>query len=126
MYSTNGPKKSRLDQVKFKFKTDGDVRGGAPRWSIPIDTDEDQRQDGYAFLGAANCGATIGTNDDRVVTNVSTSNPDCKVFFGPDEWDNWAAFAAGNPSFRVAKKDIPFIIADGAEGDYHVYDIRFG
>jgi hypothetical protein len=126
VYSKNGPKKSRLDQVKFKFKTDGDVQGGAPRWSIPIDVSGDQHQDGYAFLDAANCGATVGTNDDHVVTNVSTSNPDCKVFFGPDEWANWAAFAAAKPDYRVAKKDIPFIIADGAAGHYHLYDLLFG
>jgi hypothetical protein len=44
---------------------------------------------------------------------------------GPGVWDNWAAFAADNPSYRVAKKDIPFIIAD-VEGDYHVYDFQFG
>lgn len=80
VYSKNGAKKSRLDQVKFKFQTDG---------------------------------------------TVSTSNPDCKVFFGPGVWDNWAAFAADNPSYRVAKKDIPFIIAD-VQGTYHVYNFQFG
>jgi hypothetical protein len=125
VYRKNGPKKSGLDQVKFKFKTDGNVQGGAPRWSIPIDVNGDKYQDAYAFLDAANCGATVGTNDDHVVTNVSTSNPDCKVFFGPGVWANWAAFAAANPSYRVAKKDIPFIIAD-VEGDYHVFDLQFG
>jgi hypothetical protein len=125
VYRKNGPKKAGLDQVKFKFKTNGDVQGGAPRWSIPIDTNGDQSQDGYAFIDAANCGATVGTNDGKDVTTVSTKNPDCKVFFGPGTWDNWAEFAANNPSYRVAKKDIPFIIAD-VQGDYHVYDFQFG
>jgi hypothetical protein len=125
VYQKNSVKTGRLDQVTYTFKTDGDVQGGAPRWSIPIDTNADKLQDGYAFLDAANCGATVGTNDANVITNVSTSNPNCKVFFGSHEWDNWAAFAADNPSYRIAKKDIPFIIADAA-GDYHVYGYQFG
>jgi hypothetical protein len=41
------------------------MQGDAPRWSIPIDVSGDQHQDGYAFLDAANCGATVGTNDDQ-------------------------------------------------------------
>ena len=125
VYSKNGPKKSRLDQVTFKFTTDGDVQGGAPRWSIPIDTDKDQRENGYAFLDAAGCGATTGTNSAKVVTVVSTDNPNCKVFFDR-QYDNWAAFAAEHPSYRVAKKNIPFIIADGAAGDFHVFGFQFG
>ena len=82
VYSKNGPKKSRLDQVTFKFTTDGDVQGGAPRWSIPIDTNKDQRVDRYAFLDAAGCAATVGTNSAKVVTVVSTDNPNCQVDFG--------------------------------------------
>jgi hypothetical protein len=123
VYRKHGPKKHALDQVKFKFRTDGDVQGGAPRWSIPIGVNGDQSQDGYAFIDAAGCGATVGTSGH--VTTVSTNNPDCKVFFGAGVWANWAAFAAANPSYRVAKQDIPFIIAD-VEGDYHVYDFQFG
>jgi hypothetical protein len=125
LYATKAAPSAKLTQVVFKFKTDGDVQGGAPRWSIPIDTDGDQLKNGYAFLDAANCGATVGTNDAKDVTNVSTSNPDCKVFYGSGDWANWAAFAADNPTYRIAKKNIPFIIADIA-GDYHVYDFQFG
>ena len=125
VYSKNSTKRGKLDEVTFTFKSDGDVQGGAPRWSIPIDTNANMHQDGYAFLDAANCGATVGTNDENAITKVSTSNPNCKVFFGSNVWDNWAAFAAGNPSYRVAKKDRPFIIADAA-GDYHVYGYQFG
>jgi hypothetical protein len=62
--------------------------------------------------------------DHEPVARFFLSN-DRKVFFGAGMWDNWAAFAAGNPSYRVAKNDVPFIIAD-VEGDYHVYDFQFG
>jgi hypothetical protein len=32
--------------------------GGAPRWSIPIDSTGDGKTDNYAFIDAANCGYT--------------------------------------------------------------------
>ena len=38
---------------------------------------------------------------------------------------NWAAFAAANPTVKVAKKDIVFIEAD-VPGNYHVFDFQFG
>ena len=39
-------------------------------------------------------------------------------------WDNWAAFAAAKPSYKLSTAT-PFIIADVA-GDYHVYGFQFG
>jgi hypothetical protein len=126
LYASKPAPSAKLKQLVFKFKTDGDVQGGAPRWSIPIDTDGDRNTtESYAFLDAANCGATVGTNDLNVVTVVSTKNADCKVFLNTGgSWDNWAAFAAAKPGAKLSKA-IPFIIADIA-GDYHVYDFRFG
>ena len=90
VYSKDSLKKSKLNQVTFKFTTDGGVQGGAPRWSIPIDTtptNADQHADDYAFLDAANCGAKVGTNDAKVVTVVSTDNPNCKVFLDTRSWE---------------------------------------
>ncbi len=124
LYATKAAPSTKLSKVVFKFTTDGGVQGGAPRWSIPIDTNGDQLQDGYAFLDAAGCGATVGTNSAKVVTVVSTDNPNCKVNFG-GTYANWAAFAAAHPTWKVAKKNIPFIIAD-QPGDYHVYGFQFG
>jgi hypothetical protein len=128
LYATKAAPSAKLTQVVFTFKTDGDVQAGALRWSIPIDVTGDGRWDDYASLDAANCGATAGTNDAKVITVVSTDNPNCKVFLNSKPtmvWANWAAFAAENPAYRVAKKDIPFIITDAA-GDYHVYGFQFG
>jgi hypothetical protein len=82
------------------------VGGGAPRWSIPIDTNGDRKVDGYAFLDAANCGFT-GT--------VSTTLSSCPVFEGFGSFNtyaNWAAFAAANPTYAVA--GISFVISDVA------------
>jgi hypothetical protein len=113
-----------LSSVKFSFVSIGDVQGGAPRWSIPIDTDGAKKTtEGYAFLDAANCGATVGDNPDSTATYVSTTNTDCKVFFGAGEYANWPAFGASNPTYRLSK-DVPFIIAD-VQGSYDVFDLRF-
>ena len=47
-----------LDQVAFGFTSTGDVQGGAPRFSLPIDDPATAvKGDGYAFIDAANCGA---------------------------------------------------------------------
>ena len=78
------------------------VGGGAPRWSIPIDSTGDGKTDGYAFIDAANCGYT-GT--------VSTTAANCAVFYGPGSWVNWDAFAAANPTHRIGN-DLPFVISD--------------
>jgi hypothetical protein len=46
-----------LNAVSFSFVSTGDVAGGAPRFSIPIDTGGGRGSvEGYAFLDAAGCG----------------------------------------------------------------------
>jgi hypothetical protein len=114
----------KLKKVHLSFVSSGDVQGGAPRWSIPIDTDNDKTTaEGYAFIDAAGCGATVGDNPTGVQTTVSTSNPNCKVFFGAGVWANWAAFAAANPSYKLPKESL-FVIAD-LPGDYTVSRVSF-
>jgi hypothetical protein len=99
-----------LAAVMFSFRSLGDVTGGAPRFSIPIDDPATEPSlDGYAFIDAANCGGTSGGD-----TRVATNNADCAVFLNVGgSWSNWNAFAAANPAFRIAPGYIPFIIADG-------------
>lgn len=111
---TNRP----LAEADFSFTSLGDVTGGAPRFSIPIDTDGDSSTtELYAFLAADRCGGSSG-----VETWVSTENPDCLVDLNTGAtYANWDAFAAANPTW-VISKDIPFIISDAA-GDYEVTGI---
>ena len=107
-----------LVAVDFSFTSTGTVTGGAPRFSLPIDTDGKPKTDnGYAFIDAANCGGVSG-----VETVVSTESASCPVFFGSGSWANWDAFVAANPTYRIGHA-IPFVIADGAEGTYQVNDI---
>ena len=107
-----------LQAVSFSFDYSGSTAGGAPRFSIPIDTDGNGSVDGYAFIDALNCGGTTPTG----VGTVSTELSNCMVFFGPDSYANWDAFAAANPDYRIAPGSIPFIIAD-QEGNYSITNI---
>jgi hypothetical protein len=99
-----------LSHVRFSFDSSGTVAGGAPRFSIPIDTNGDGNWDGFAFLDVNNCGSTF----------VSTESSTCKVFYTTEVHDNWAAFAAAHPTYRVL--GFPFVIAD-QPGDYFIYNI---
>ena len=104
---------SLLADVDFSFTSTGDVGGGAPRFSIPIDTDGDLKTtEDYAFIDVNGCGGD---------TFVSTTNVNCVVYFGSDVYANWDAFAAAHPTYRISRA-IPFIIAD-VEGSYEVEDV---
>lgn len=102
-----------IGNVSFSFDHAGDIAGGAPRFSIPVDTDGNGSVEGYAFLDVNGCGNT-GT--------VSTTSSTCQVFFGGEAFANWAAFAAAHPTYRIAPGSIPFIIAD-QEGSYTITSI---
>jgi hypothetical protein len=111
-----------LNNVTFAFTNRGDVAGGAPRFSLPInDGDFDVNTD-YAFIDAAGCGALVGPNPTGIATDVSTQNPACHVNFHGTDYANWAAFAAANPTYKIMAGYIPFIIADQA-GHYVVTHI---
>lgn len=128
VYFTNGKSLngSSLSSVDFSFgyrcqpsnvDTTTCVGGGAPRWSIPINTGGDPKNASqvYAFLDAANCGYT---------GSVSTSDANCPVFLNTGgSWPNWDAFAAANPTYTIAG-DYPFVIADVQTGGaIIVYDV---
>lgn len=120
-----------LSDVDFAFTSSGDVAGGAPRFSIPIDDGSFDPTQDFAFIDAANCGATVGDNPEGEETVVSTENPACQVFFDGTLYANWDAFAAANPTYRIAKGELPFIIADvlppgQSSGVYIVTDISLG
>jgi hypothetical protein len=111
-----------LNAVTFSFVSSGDVTGGAPRFSIPINTDGGGGSvAGYAFIDAANCGGYTGGPP----TTVSTNNSACRVFFGTSisGYPDWATFASQNPTYRIAQGHFPFIIADGSAGSYAVSSI---
>jgi|SRR5262245_35842963 len=108
-----------LSDVLFSFISRGDVAGGAPRFSIPIDDPSTAgKLDGHAFLDAAGCGGVSGGD-----TTVSTELGQCHVNFAGTDYANWAALAEANPTFRLSSGFTPFIIADGTAGVYIVSDV---
>jgi hypothetical protein len=110
----HAPRTARpISSVSFSFTYSGTVAGGAPRFSIPIDTDGNGTVEGYAFIDALNCGNT-GT--------VSTESATCQVFFGNDVYANWDAFVLANPTYRIPPGAVPFIIAD-QPGTYEIANI---
>jgi hypothetical protein len=105
---------SRID---LEFVNDRAVGGGAPRFSIPIDENNDKQVDAYAFIDVNGCGSST----------VSTKSATCTVNYKAETQPNWAAFAAAHPTWRLARKDgkdnaMPFIVAD-VQGDYLVHGI---
>ena len=105
----------RLRAVHISFRYSGDTAGGAPRFSIPLDTGQEESVTPFAFVDALNCGDT-GV--------VSTDADDCKVFlnFSNESFDNWDDLVATHPTWRIARGAIPFIIADQA-GTYEISSI---
>jgi hypothetical protein len=108
---------SRID---LEFVNDRAVGGGAPRFSIPIDENNDKRVEAYAFIDVNSCGGA---------SLVSTESATCGVYYKDQAapYANWSAFAAAHPTWRLARKDgtdttMPFVVAD-VQGDYLVHGI---
>jgi hypothetical protein len=97
-----------IGSVDFSFTYSGTIAGGAPRFSIPIDTDGNGTVEGYAFIDANSCGATTTSGSGTVSTELAT----CKVYFLNDVYANWDAFVLANPTYRLPPGSVPFIIAD--------------
>lgn len=99
----------------FSFVSSGKVAGGAPRFSLPINSDgKTNRVAFYAFLDVNGCAGK---------TTVSTTDNGCTVYAGNEVLANWAAFVNAHPTYRVAPGANPFIVADGTLGAYIVSDI---
>ena len=94
-----------IGQADFSFTSSGAVAGGAPRFSIGVDTNGDGKYDGFAFLDVNGCGGTAAAP-----TVVSTNSDTCTVYFNAQVFDNWDALVAAYPSAKVSY--IPFIVAD--------------
>ena len=112
-YTASKANGTALTDIVYSFKYTCDpvddnvscVGGGSPRWSIPIDTPDAGKTNGYAFLDAAGCGST-GT--------VSTTSSACAVNFAGVDYTNWDAFAAVNPTYQIGNA-VPFVITDTTE-----------
>lgn len=103
-----------IADVSFSFTATGDIGGGAPRFSLPINvTGTDNAVEYYAFIDRNSCGGAV---------LVSTESATCIVYAGSEVFPNWAAFAAAHPTYRIAPGTIPFMISD-VPGTYVVSDV---
>src|SRR4029079_14951190 len=74
VYINSKPNSSKgLASRQFAFTANGDVAGGAPRFSIPINVEGGSTVTGYAFLDVAGCGGTANNP-----ATVSTADTNCK------------------------------------------------
>ncbi len=102
-----------LSKVDFGFASTGpSIAGGAPRLSIPIDTNGDSGWDIFAFLDVANCGSGL----------VSTTIATCPVFTSLGNYANWDALVLANSTWKMASDTMPFAIAD-QPGTYALWNI---
>ena len=97
----------------------GTVAGGAPRLTVPIDTNGDGKWDDFATITWNSCGgtATNGSTLDIAVT-MSTDGSTCGVTlnYAGTSFSNWADLATQHPTWRVASgaTSRPFVIVDWA------------
>lgn len=99
-----------LAAVDFSFTYWGDVSGGSPRLSIPINDGTGTLS--YAFIDAAGCGYTSDFPLINTYHLVSTTLSYCHVNYLGVDYANWDAFATANPTFRIASGTLAFVIAD--------------
>jgi hypothetical protein len=91
--------------LQFTY-TGGPLIGGSPRFSVPIDTNNDGITDFYLFADAPLCDPThTGTVD-------PIHNPLCQIFDQVDGVTTWAFVVANHPTWKVSAGDLTFVIAD--------------
>lgn len=101
-----------LANVKLSFDQTGGT-ATVPRWSIPISQNGSTFTGVYAFISESDCTPTspVGTN------------ANCGVYYGVNHYTNWAAFAAAQPTWKLAPGSVPWIVVDGTNGTFTISNI---
>jgi hypothetical protein len=103
----------RLSQISaLSFTSSGSSALGIdPRWSIPIDTNNDGFTEAFAFVASGTCNNGAGLVD---VIHDAT----CSVNYLGATYANWAAFVAAQPAIaEISLTDNwAFVVADGSGG----------
>jgi hypothetical protein len=98
---------NKVVNLNFSY-AGGPHQGGAPRLSIPIDEDNNGTWDSFAFMDAPGC-----NDGDEFVGRVDgRSDQTCLVSNKGIDYPNWDAFATANPTWRIARNTVTFIIVD--------------
>jgi hypothetical protein len=105
-----------IGQLAFNF-TGSAAGAGAPRFSIPIDTDNNGSWDTFAFISAFYCDNGFGLVD-------AINNAACRIFTYTEDFPSWAAMVAAHPDWKVADY-FSFVIAD-EPGIWTVGNVKLG
>ncbi len=108
--------------TKLSNTVSGDALGIDPRWSIPIDTDNDGYTNFFAFVSFADCNNGAGLVD---VINDAT----CTIYRDSVAYPNWSTMVTANPNDYIALNDnYAFIIADlsGVPGTWTIGSVQVG
>jgi hypothetical protein len=108
--------------------------GGSPRISIGIDEDGNGTRESYAFVdtlgcnnGSANNG-TLSFGDSTCTVSYTPPTPPGAPPVPAESWVNWAAFAAGHPTWKISMNsalDVPFVVAD-QPGLWTITNVQLG
>lgn len=108
---------SSVTQLSFNFS--GTPNAGSPRFSVPIDENDDGYTEAFAFVGAALCNNGAGLVD-------AINDPTCNVNYLGLDYANWATFAAAFPAAEVSLTDnYVFVVADDI-GSWTVGNVTIG
>jgi hypothetical protein len=120
--NTNLDGKLLEDVNKLSFDYDGESSvGGSPRLSIPIDSDGDGDTEAYAFIDTMGC----NDGDPESGTLDAINDSTCLVWYDNVSYENWAAFVAANPTYRIATDALAFVIVD-QPGEFTITNVQLG
>jgi len=108
---------SSIRQLSFRYSGD-EPYGGAPRFSLQIDPDGPGAMpvsETYVFVLAETC------NDGSGLVDV-IGDETCVIYYGSEEYDNWAAFAAAYPDATLY---FAFVVAD-QPGTWSISSVKIG
>lgn len=108
---------SQVTQLSFTYT--GTPTAGSPRFSIPVDEDNNGSAEAFAFVGANLCNNGAGLVD-------AINDPTCDVNYQSVDYANWAAFVAAYPAARVSFDiNYLFVVADDV-GIWTVNNVTIG
>lgn len=115
-----------LGAVKnLSFHYTKDVAGGAPRFSLAIDSDGNGTNDFFAFADANGCGSTAPKSGVVNVVSNHVANPNCQITTnnGGGTFADYTDFVAAYPGAKYATDQVSFVISD-QPGTYRLAQVK--
>jgi hypothetical protein len=113
-----GQKLADVAMLSFTY-AGSDPGAGAPRFSVPIDTDGDGAINEWAYISAFYC-----NNGEGLVDAIRDQT--CGIYLQSGTYyANWAEMVAALPDAKIATDQYVFVIADEV-GIWTVNQVRFG